>query len=72
MTDQKEADLKLAAEAVAQLYHTISDTEVTVALDKDREFIIVKVNGATYRVNVECENVRAMVRSVVNETVLKI
>ena len=72
MTDQKKADLKLVAEAVAQLYHAISDTEVTVAPDKDREFIIVKVNGATYRVNVECENVRAMVRSVVNETVLKI
>lgn len=72
MTDQKKADLKLAAEAVAQMYRTISDTEITVTPDNDREFIIVKVNGATYRVNVECENVRAMVQSVVNETILKI
>lgn len=72
MTDQKRADLTLAAEAIEQLYHTISDTEVTVAPDQEREFIIVNVNGATYRVNVECENARAMVQSVVNETILKI
>lgn len=39
MTDQKRADLKLAAEAIEQLYHTISDTEVTVAPDQEREFI---------------------------------
>lgn len=72
MTDQKRADLTLAAGAIEQLYHTISDAEITVAPDQEREFIIVNVDGATYRVNVECENVRAMVRSVVNETVLKI
>lgn len=72
MTDQKKKDLQLAASAIEQLYHTISDDVVSVTPDDDREILVVRIEGATYRVNVECENVKAMVQQVVNETILKI
>lgn len=72
MTDQKKKDLQLAASAIEQLYHTISDAVVSVAPDDDREILVVRIEGAIYRVNVECENVKAMVQQVVNATILKI
>lgn len=72
MTDQKKKDLQLTASAIEQLYHTISDDVVSVTPDDDREILVVRIEGTTYRVNVECENVKAMVQQVVNATILKI
>lgn len=72
MTDQKKKDLQLAASAIEQLYHTISDDVVSVTPDDDREILVVRIEGAIYRVDVECENVKAMVQQVVNATILKI
>ena len=36
------------------------------------DLIIVRINGAQYEINVTAENVRSMVRSVVNEVALKL
>lgn len=36
------------------------------------DLIIVRINGHQYEVNVTAENVRSMVRSVVNEVALKL
>lgn len=72
MRDQKKNDLKKAAEAIEQLYSVISNDKISVVPDKEHEHIVVTVNGTIYRVNVECENIRSMVRSVVSQTILKI
>ena len=72
MKDQKKNDLKKAAEAIEQLYRALSNDKISVVPDMEHEYIVVTINGAIYRVNVECENIRAMVQSVVRQTLLKI
>ena len=72
MKDQKTNDLKKAAEAIEQLYRALSNDKISVVPDMEHEYIVVTINGAIYRVNVECENIRSMVRSVVSQTILKI
>ena len=58
--------------AIEQLYRAISNDKISVVPDMEHEYIVVTINGAIYRVNVECENIRSMVRSVVSQTILKI
>ena len=72
MKDQKKNDLKKAAEAIEQLYRALSNDKISVVTDMEHEYIVVTINGAIYRVNVECENIRSMVQSVVSQTILKI
>ena len=72
MKDQKKNDLKKAAEAIVQLYRPLSNDKISVVPDMEHEHIVVTINGAIYRVNVECENIRSMVQSVVSQTILKI
>ena len=72
MKDQKKNDLKKAAEAIEQVYRELSNDKISVVPDMEHEYIVVTINGAIYRVNVECENIRSMVQSVVSQTILKI
>lgn len=47
--------------------------DVFVVIDAAKgDFIIVRINGAQYEVNVIAENVRSIVRSVVNKVALKL
>ena len=38
----------------------------------DDDYIVVTINGANYNVCVECENVRSMVKSVIDVVALKL
>ena len=53
MKDQKKNDLKKAAEAIEQLYRALSNDKISVVPDMEHEYIVVTINGAIYRVNVE-------------------
>ena len=49
-----------------------STVEVKAEKIHDDDYIVVTINGADYNVCVECENVRSMVKSVVNAVALKL
>lgn len=49
-----------------------STVEVKAEEIHDDDYIVVTINGADYNVCVECENVRSMVKSVVDKVALKL
>lgn len=49
-----------------------STVEVKAEKIHDYDYIVVTINGADYNVCVECENVRSMVKSVVDKVALKL
>ena len=49
-----------------------STVEVKAEKIHDDDYIVVTINGADYNVCVECENVRSMVKSVVDKVALKL
>ena len=80
MTDERKKLLNDAANALDKLYKFIGTqrNEETLVyclakdLDEGREVITVEIGKGTYRVNVECDSVPAIIREVVDATVLKI
>lgn len=75
--NDKMMEMGKAVELLRPLFDELADEgtliDVFGTLDTCRgDLIIVRINNAQYEVNVTCENVRSMVRSVVNAVVLKI
>lgn len=80
MTGERKNTLIKAAKALDEMYRFVGlcrDEETHVfCLESDLnagdEIIIVKIGKGTYRVNVECDSVPAIIKEVVDATVLKI
>lgn len=74
MAYDKRKDLEKAVGILRTMFDEFTDHsgKVMVGLLSDKEVITVVVNGASYDVNVECENVRQMVKSVVDAVILKL
>ena len=65
-----------AVELLKPLLNGIAENRSTVEVKAEKihndDYIIVTINGANYNVCVECENVRSMVKSVVDKVALKL
>lgn len=74
MTEEKKKELEQATSILRTMYAALERKpgDVSVGVVPDREIITVKICGATYNIDVECENVRMMVKQVVDATILKI
>ncbi len=74
MTESKKNELKKATKALETLFKTLSNKPETISVSsiEDREIILVTINNSNYRIDVECENERQMVKSVVETVILKL
>lgn len=74
MTEEKKKELEQATNILRTMYTALERNpgDVSVGVIPDREIITVKICGVTYNIDVECENVRMMVKQVVDATILKI
>lgn len=68
-------DIDRAVELLQPLFNGLAEGRtVNVYTEKyyDEDFIIVTIDKAKYEINVTAENVRSIVRSVVNRVALKL
>lgn len=65
-----------AVELLKPLLNGMAENRSTVDIKAekihDKDYIVVTINGGKYNVCVECENVRSMVRSVIDRVALKL
>ncbi len=65
-----------AVELLKPLLNGMAENRSTVDIKAEKihndNYIVVTINGANYNVCVECENVRSMVKSVVDKVALKL
>jgi len=74
MNEEKLKDLQKAVKVLQYVFDELTDYagNVIVGLHPEKEIIKVTINGANYEISVECENVRQMVKSVVDAVILKL
>lgn len=74
MKEEKLKDLQKAVKILQYVFDELTDYagNVIVGLHSEKEIIKVTINGANYEISVECENVRQMVKSVVDAVILKL
>ena len=65
-----------AVELLSPLLNGMAENRSTVEVKADKihndDYIVVAINGANYNVCVECENVRSMIKSVIDVVTLKL
>ena len=65
-----------AVELLSPLLNGMAENRSTVEVKADKihndDYIVVAINGANYNVCVECENVRSMIKSVIDVVALKL
>lgn len=65
-----------AVELLIPLLKGMAENRSTVKVKAEKihddDYIVVTINGANYNVCVECENVRSMVKSVIDVVALKL
>lgn len=74
MEDRKEKQLDKAVDVLNIMFDNLTErgSSVFAERDSEKEQILVHVNGAEYVVDVACENVNGMIKSVVDAVILKI
>lgn len=74
MEDRKEKQLDKAVGVLNIMFDNLTErgSSVSAERDSEKEQILVHVNGAEYVVDVACENVNGMIKSVVDAVILKI
>lgn len=74
MEDRKEKQLDKAVGVLNIMFDNLTErgSSVFAERDSEKEQILVHVNGAEYVVDVACENVNGMIKSVVDAVILKI
>lgn len=74
MEDRKEKQLDKAVGVLNIMFDNLTKrgSSVFAERDSEKEQILVHVNGAEYVVDVACENVNGMIKSVVDAVILKI
>lgn len=71
-------EIDKAIELLTPLFEGVAKDreDTTVSLRSEiyhgSDYVIVTINGCEYSINVECENVRAIIRDVVNTCILKL
>ena len=72
--DRKEKQLDKAVGVLNIMFDNLTErgSSVFAERDSEKEQILVHVNGAEYVVDVACENVNGMIKSVVDAVILKI
>ena len=65
-----------AVELLRPLLNGMAENRSTVEVRAEKihnaDYVVVTINGANYNVCVECENVRSMVKSVIDKVALKL
>jgi len=72
--NEKLMDLLKAVKVLQYVFDELTEHsgEVAVNLVSGKEVIKVTIRGGKYEINVECENVRQMVKSVIDAVILKL
>lgn len=70
----KQSNLTRASKLLTSLFKDLSLRPITVRpLDKlNKEIIVVTIGESVYKINVECENIYQMVKSVIDAVILKL
>ncbi len=73
-SERKNKEINKAIFALQCLFSSLIEdpTQVMVGRLTNREVITVSIRGGCYDINVECENEKQMVKSVVDAVILKL